>query len=93
MNTTAETKELTMTFNDGRTRNITLNANEHKVFSIRSLFNDQPQPGIESAVIAHASGVIGLELFGNIGGNDHLDGLLLTDKTASTIYYPHVAGR
>ncbi len=92
VNTTAETKGLTMTFNDGRTRNITLNANEHKAFSIRSLFNDQPQPGIESAVIAHASGVIGLELFGNIGGNDHLDGLLLTDKTASALYYPHVAG-
>ncbi len=50
-----------------------------------------PQPDIQSAVITNASGVIGLELFGNIGGSDQLDGILLTDKTASTIYYPHVA--
>jgi hypothetical protein len=91
VNTTSETKGLTMTFNDGRTRNITLNANEHKVFSIRSLFNDQPQPGIESAVITHASGVIGLELFGSSGWGTQLEGILLTDKTTSTIYYPHVA--
>ena len=91
VNTTSETKELTMTFNNGQTRNITLNANEHKAFSIRSLFNDQPQPDIESAVITHASGVIGLELFGSIGWGNQLEGILLTDKTTSTIYYPHVA--
>jgi hypothetical protein len=91
VNTTSETKELTMTFSNGQTRNITLNANEHKAFSIRSLFNDQPQPGIESAVITHASGVIGLELFGSSGWGTQLEGILLTDKTTSTIYYPHVA--
>jgi hypothetical protein len=91
VNTTSETKELTITFNNGQTRNITLNANEHKAFSIRSLFNDQPQPDIESAVITHASGVIGLELFGSSGWGTQLEGILLTDKTTSTIYYPHVA--
>ncbi len=42
-------------------------------------------------MITNASGVIGLELFGSIGGSNQLDGILLTDKTASTIYYPHVA--
>jgi hypothetical protein len=91
VNATSETKELTMTFSNGQTRNITLNVNEHKAFSIRSLFNDQPQPGIESAVITHASGVIGLELFGSLGWGSQLEGILLTDKTTSTIYYPHVA--
>ena len=49
-----------------------------------------PQPDIQSAVITNASGVIGLELFGNIGGSNQLDGILLTGKTTSTIYYPHV---
>jgi hypothetical protein len=91
VNTTSAIKELTITFNNGPTRNITLNANEHKAFSIRSLFNDQPQPGIESAVIANASGVIGLELFGSSGWGTQLEGILLTDKTTSTLYYPHVA--
>jgi rhodanese-related sulfurtransferase len=90
VNTTLETKELTMTFSDGRTRDITLNANQHDAFSISELFDNQPQPGIESAVISNASGVIGLELFGSVGWGTQLEGILLTDKTASTRYYPHV---
>ena len=90
VNTTSATKELTITFNNGQSLPYTLNANEHKAFTIGSLFNQPIQPDIKSAVITNASGVIGLELFGNIGGSDHLDGILLTDKTASTIYYPHV---
>ena len=91
VNTTSVTKNLTITFNTGQSVPYTLNANEHKVFNILELFNNQPRPDIQSAVITNASGVIGLELFGNIGGSDHLDGILLTDKTASTLYYPHVA--
>ena len=55
-----------------------------------SLFNNQPQPGIKSAVITNASGIIGLELFGTNGGSNQLEGILLTDKTASSLYYPHV---
>ena len=84
VNTTAETKELTITFNNGQSRSIALAANQHQAFMI------EPRPDIRSAVITNASGVIGLELFGNIGGSDHLEGILLTDKTASTLYYPHV---
>ncbi len=85
------TKNLTITFNNGQSVLYTLNANEHRAFTIGSLFFQSIQPDIQSAVITNASGVIGLELFGNIGGSNHLDGILLTDKTASTIYYPHVA--
>ncbi|MCX5824476.1 MAG: hypothetical protein NTY86_13460 [Deltaproteobacteria bacterium] len=92
VNTTSAPKQLTITFNNGESRSITLNANEHWAFDIaQEFFNNQPQPGIQSAVISNASGIIGLELFGNIGGSDHLEGILLTDNTASTIYYPHVA--
>jgi hypothetical protein len=91
LNTTSTPKQLTITFNNGQSIPYPLNANEHKAFNIVELFNYQPQPDIQSAVISNASGVIGLELFGNIGGNYHMDGILLTDKTASTIYYPHVA--
>ena len=69
---------------------VTLDANEHKAFTIGDLLNQPIQPNIQSGVITNASGVIGLELFGNNGGSNHLDGLLLTDKTASTLYYPHV---
>ncbi|RPH51663.1 MAG: hypothetical protein EHM85_05835 [Desulfobacteraceae bacterium] len=91
VNTTLAPKQLTITFSNGQSRQFTLNANEHRAFDIVSLFNNQPQPDIQSAVISNASGVIGLELFGSIGGGNQLDGILLTDDTASTIYYPHVA--
>jgi hypothetical protein len=56
------------------------------------LFGNEPQPGIQSAVIANAGGVIGLELFGSSGWGTQLEGVLLTDTTTSTLYYPHVAG-
>ncbi len=92
VNTTSATKALNITFNTGQSVPYTLNANEHRAFDIaQEFFNNQPQPDIQSAVITNASGVIGLELFGNIGGSNHLEGILLTDKTTSTLYYPHVA--
>ncbi len=88
-NPTAATKNLTITFNTGQSRQITVAANGHTAFTIASLFDNQPQPDIKSAVIADAGGVIGLELFGTHDGKQ-LEGILLTDKTASTLYYPHV---
>ncbi len=91
VNTTSSQKVLTITFNNGQVKTVPLNAKEHKAFDIASLFNNQPQPGIVSAVITNASGIVGLELFGRTN-NKQLDGILLTDKTASTLYYPHVAG-
>jgi hypothetical protein len=90
VNTTSATKDLTIIFNNGVSVPHTLNANEHWVFNIASFFDNQPQPGIQSAVITNASGVIGLELFGSAGWGTQLEGILLTDKTTSTRYYPHV---
>jgi hypothetical protein len=91
VNTTSAKKDLTITFNTGQSVSYTLNAGEHKAFTIASLFNNQPQPDIKSAAITNASGVIGLELFGSNGGGNQLDGLPLTGNTDSIIYYPHVA--
>jgi Divergent InlB B-repeat domain len=92
VNTTSAPKKLTITFNNGQSRQITLTANQHRAFDIaQEFFNNQPQPDIQSAVITNASGVIGLELFGSLGWGTQLEGVLLTDKTTSTIYYPHVA--
>ncbi len=93
LNTTSARKDLVITFNNGLSVPYTLNANEHKAFTIGSLLNQPIQPNIRSAVITNASGVIGLELFGRTaGGARQMDGIILTDKTATTLYYPHVAG-
>ena len=94
VNTTSGTKNITMTFNNGQSKTRTINAYAHDAFTIGELFNNQPQPLIKSAVITNASGVIGLELFGtntSYDGGKELEGILLTDKTASTLYYPNVA--
>ncbi|MHB9096535.1 MAG: BACON domain-containing protein [Syntrophales bacterium] len=92
LNTTSARKDLTITFDNGQSASLTLNANEQKVFDIaQEFFDGLPQPGIRSAEIANAVGVIGLEIFGSPVGNQ-LDGIIITGYTASTIYYPHVAG-
>ena len=91
LNTTSATKALTITFNNGLSVPYTLNANQSKTFNIaQEFFNNQPRPDIQSAVITNASGVIGLELFGSTVDGNRMDGILLTDKTTATLYYPHV---
>ncbi|MCD6342768.1 MAG: hypothetical protein J7L76_03195 [Spirochaetaceae bacterium] len=88
VNTTSAAKTLTIEFDDGTTNTVQLAANEHKAFTIKSLFAGTPQPGLNSAVIKNADGVIGLELFGS--GNQ-LSGILLNNDTAVNMYYPHIA--
>jgi hypothetical protein len=73
VNTTSATKELTIAFNTGQSVPFILKAYEHKVFTITSLFNNKPQAGIESAVIANARGIIGMEVFGNTVGGNQMD--------------------
>jgi hypothetical protein len=89
--TSAPVEELTITFNNGQNRQFSLDAGEHRAFDIASLFDNQPQPDIQSAVITNANGIIGLALFGSTDDRQR-DGILLTGKAASTLYYPHVAG-
>jgi archaellum component FlaF (FlaF/FlaG flagellin family) len=88
LNTTDSSKTLTVTFDTGQTKTLTLAAKEHQAFTIAGLFDGQSQPDIHSGVITNANGVVGLELFGS--GNQ-MSGILLKDDTASTLYYPHIA--
>ncbi|MBN1277963.1 MAG: hypothetical protein JXA35_10780 [Deltaproteobacteria bacterium] len=55
--------DLTIEFDNGETSSVNLAAKEHKSFTIRSLFGEQPQDDIKSAVIRDANGIAGLELF------------------------------
>jgi hypothetical protein len=92
VNTTSASKEITITTNKGYSKVLTIGPNEHYANTIANLFSGWPQQYIKSAVITNANGIIGLELFGHDQGDNksHLDGLLVTDDTASTIYYPHI---
>ena len=90
LNTTSAQKNLTITFDNGDSRPIILGSREHKAFDIAAeFFDNQPQPNIRSAVISGADGVIGLELFATHDGKE-MEGILLTDQTANTLFYPHV---
>lgn len=88
VNTTSTTKNLTIEFNDGTTKDIALAGKQHYIFNIKSFFNNIPQPTLKSAVIKTADGVIGLELFCK---DDQLSGILLKNDTTKNMYYPHIA--
>ncbi len=87
VNTTSEDKTLTIRFNNGQTKTLTLPANQQYVNMIAALLNNLIDTTIESAVIENASGIVGLELFGN---GSQLGGVPLTSKTTTTLFYPHL---
>jgi hypothetical protein len=87
VNTTAAAKTLTFHFNTGATRTRTLGPREHQSFTVAGLLDNMIDTTIVSAWIENASGIVGLELFGN---GSQLGGVPLTSTTASTLFYPHV---
>jgi hypothetical protein len=87
VNTTSETKTLTIRFNTGRTKSITLGPKQHRAYIIAQLLDNLIDTRIISAVIENAGGIVGLELFGN---GSQLGGVPLISKTATTLFYPHV---
>ncbi len=88
VNTTDTRKDLDIHFSNGAVKQKRLAPGEHSKFAIKDLFNGAFQSDIESAFIRGGEGVIGLELFGR--GN-RLSGVLLKDRAAGTLYFPHVA--
>ncbi|HIE06883.1 MAG TPA: PKD domain-containing protein, partial [Desulfarculaceae bacterium] len=87
VNVTASARTLFIESDNSLKRTLVLAPGEHKALSIRSLFSNQPQPGIKSAVIRNSAGIIGLELFGS---GQQLSGILLQDHSTKEILYPHV---
>ena len=88
INVTASPRPLFIETDNGLKRTIVLAPGEHRALSIRSLFENQPQPAIRSLIIDNCAGIIGLELFGS---GRQLSGIPLQDRQASTIIYPHIA--
>ena len=91
LNTNPTSTTLTFTFSDGSQAGLTLAAGEHWAGTIQASFPGIDASAVESAVISNASGVIGLELFGSQNGSDnYLSGVLLSNQTATSLYYPHI---
>jgi hypothetical protein len=55
LNTTSSPKTLTIEFNNGESKSITLAANEHRAFTIKSLFGGVSQPNVHSVLEAAAN--------------------------------------
>ncbi len=87
LNTSSTSKKITFTFNDDQTKTVVLAGNEHRAFTISSLFDAEKQPELNSAEISEATGVVGLQIF---GGGNQLSGILLKDSTARELYFPHL---
>ena len=92
LNTTNASKTITIEFSNGTTQAKIIAANEHQVFSIKSLFSNISQPDIKSAVIKNANGIVGLEVYANDAdsGANYLSGILLKDDTTNNLYFPHI---
>ena len=90
LNNTDQQRDLLFTFNDGQTKSLELGPGEQRIITIRSLFDNQPQPNLRSAVISNASGVAGVQLIGDLAMT-MLVGLPLSDNTATSLVFPFVA--
>ncbi len=96
LNTTPESKDLTLEFNTGQALKLTLGPGVYDSFTIKSLFDHASQPDITSAVIRNAAGILGVELFSN-SSERILEGLLpksdathirfTSDRQLSTEYF------
>ena len=91
VNTNTTAKTLRFEFSTGETKSLTLGAGEHKAITVAGLFGGTAKPSIKCGIIKNASGIVGLELFGTKGSGTQLSGVLLNDKTVSTLYFPHIA--
>lgn len=90
LNTTSSAKVATIFFNNGASRQIILHAHGHKTLDIaQDFFNNQPPMDIQSALIQNANGIIGVQLF-SARDDAHMEGMIITDKMTSTLYYPHI---
>lgn len=89
LNTTAAKKVVTINFNTGESKTVSLRAHEKKKFTVASLFNGQPNPAIVSGVISNAVGVVGVVMYGRSGSSGY--SVLLNDKYSSVLYYPFFA--
>ncbi len=90
LNTTSETKDLTIEFNTGQKKTLQLAPGAFETFTIAKLFGGISQPKIDSAVIRNAEGILGVELFSD-NSQKIMDGLLLEDETSDEIFFPHTA--
>lgn len=88
LNTTSVSQNITIDFDNGATKEILLPAKAHSAFTIRSLFGEESQPSIHAAAIRATNSIIALGLVGNGG---QLMGVLMKDRTATELFYPHVA--
>ena len=90
VNTSDSTKNLEIEFSDGQVYALNLPGRAHRALAVRSMLGG-PRPGVESAVIRGADGIVGLEVFLNAEANI-ISGVLIKDDTATWLDYPHVVG-
>ena len=88
VNTSNESRELTFTFNNGQSKNLTMSAGAYEAVQMETFLEGLLTEEINSAIITNAEGIVGLEIFGNA---NQLSGVLLRDTTTQSLYYPHIA--
>ncbi len=88
VNTTNARKSLSIQLDCDSSATIYLDPGECRQFDIEDIFDAWFLEYAQSAKIENAEGIAGLELFRN---SEQLGGVLIDDRLARTIYYPHIA--
>jgi len=90
VNTTDAPVNMTLDFADGEQAGIALDSGAQISFEV-SDEHPEAQAGVQTATIANAAGMVGLELFGwNDGRHSNQEGFPLSDAAARTLVFPHV---
>ena len=87
-NPTDETRQVAFRFDTGDSRFVEVPASGSAGFRIRDMFDGIANPEIHSARIEGCRGLVGAELFTS---EMKWSGILLEDKAATRMFFPHVA--
>ncbi len=86
LNTSSETREVEIVFNDGTVKTRSIGPGSLDIFLIRDLFGGEAPAGLLSASIKNTAGIIGFQAMSRTG-KTYLTGNLLTGNTGNKQYF------
>lgn len=92
MNTTNKQISPKIRFDNGTTKQITLNPYQKTAFLVSQMVDEQAARRLKTAIIENAKGAVAFELFGTTGINNSwsLGGITIDGSLVNELYFPHV---
>ncbi len=90
VNTGSSTAKIEIVTSNGDSFDREIGSGHQYGFLIRDLYDGKPQPGISSATIKNAAGIVGVSIFSK---ENLLSAVSLNDNTNREIFYSHIASK